>query len=122
MAHVPDATLRHIEALSPDIQDAAFWLIYYVRAAGFPLQITSSVRTRQEQASLVRAGRSLTQRSAHLEGQAFDVDVHGFGRDQVPLWFWEQVGWLGEYLGFRWGGRFPSLKDYGHFENPYAVG
>jgi len=118
VAHVPDATLRHIAVLSPDIQDAAFWLVYVVRSAGFPLQITSSVRSRAEQADLVRLGRSRTQRSAHLEGQAFDVDVHGYGRDQVPLWFWQQVGQLGELLGLRWGGRWGSLKDYGHFENP----
>jgi len=113
--------MAHIRALSPDIQDAAFWLVYYVRTAGFPLQITSSVRTRAEQAALVRAGASLTERSLHLEGQAFDVDIHGYGRDQVPLWFWEQVGALGEYLGFRWGGRWSGFRDYGHFENPYSV-
>ncbi len=121
MAHVPDATLRHIEGLSPDIQLAAWYLVFWVRSAGFPLQITSSLRTRAEQAALVRSGRSLTQRSAHLTGQAFDVDLHGYGRDQVPLWFWEEVGWLGEYLGFRWGGRWSGLRDYGHFENPYVV-
>jgi len=122
MAHVPDATLRHIEALSPDIQDAAWWLVYVVRNAGFPLQITSSVRTRTEQAAIVARGASTTLSSKHLTGQAFDVDVHGYGRDQVPLWFWEQVGWLGEYLGLRWGGRWAGFRDYGHFENPYSVG
>lgn len=120
MAHVPDATLRHIYALSPDIQDAAYYLVLIVRNAGFPLQITSSVRTRAEQAALVRAGRSRTLRSAHLSGQAFDVDVHGYGREQIPLWFWEQLGWLGEYLGLQWGGRWSGFRDYGHFQNPYS--
>lgn len=120
MAHVPDSTLRHIESLSPDIQDAAWWLVYVVRSAGVPLQITSSVRSRAEQAQIVQAGRSQTLQSKHLIGQAFDVDVHGYGRDQIPLWWFEQLGWLGEYLGLRWGGRWTSLKDYGHFENPRA--
>lgn len=118
MAHVPDQTMRHIERLSPDIQLAAWYLVYLVRSAGVPLQITSTLRTREEQAALVRAGRSRTLRSKHLTGQAFDVDIHGWGRDQVPLWIWEELGWLGEYLGLAWGGRFSSLKDYGHFENP----
>jgi len=121
VAHVPDSTMAHIRALSPEMQDAAYWLVYWVREAGIPLQITSSVRTREEQAALVRSGASLTQRSKHLTGQAFDVDVHGYGRDELPLWFWQALGQLGEYLGLRWGGRWSGLKDYGHFENPYSV-
>lgn len=120
MAHVPDSTQRHIERLSPDIQLAAFYLVYIVRSAGIPLQITSTLRTRAEQEALVRSGRSQTLSSKHLIGQAFDVDIHGYGRDEIPLWWWEELGWLGEYLGFRWGGRFSSLRDYGHFENPYS--
>jgi len=120
VAHVPDSTLAHIERLSPDIQDAAFYLVWLVRSAGIPLQITSSTRTQAEQAELVRLGRSLTLKSKHLMGQAFDVDVHGYGRDEISLWFWEQLGQLGEWIGFRWGGRFSGLQDYGHFENPYT--
>jgi len=119
VAHVPDATMAHIRALAPEMQDAAFWMVYLVRNAGFPLQITSSVRTRQEQATLFRMGLSQTTRSPHLDGQAFDVDIHGISRDDIPLWFWEQLGWLGEYLGLEWGGRWPGFRDYGHFENPY---
>lgn len=121
MAHVPDATLRHIENLAPDIQNAAWWLVYIVRTAGFPLQITSSLRSRAEQAAFVRAGASRTLGSKHLIGQAFDVDIHGIARGQIPLWFWEELGWLGEYLGFRWGGRWADPWDPGHFENPYAI-
>jgi len=113
--------MRHIEALSPDIQDAAFWLVYWVRTAGIPLQITSSVRTRSEQAALVSSGRSRAPQSKHLRGQAFDVDVHGIARDKIPMWFWEQLGAGGEYLGLRWGGRFSGFWDPGHFENPYSV-
>jgi len=121
MAHVPDASLRHIKVLSPEIQESAWWLVYVVRSAGYALQITSSVRSRAEQTSLVRSGLSRTLQSKHLSGNAFDVDVHGYGRDQVPLWFWEQVGQLGEYFGLRWGGRWSGFRDYGHFENPYSI-
>jgi len=121
VAHVPDASLRHIRSLHPDIAYAAWYLVNAVRAAGYPLQVTSSLRTRSEQAEFFRSGASLTLRSKHLIGQAFDVDVHGYGRDEVPLWFWYALGTFGESLGFRWGGRFGSLPDYGHFENPRAV-
>ena len=113
--------MAHIRRLSPEIQDAAFWLVYVVRNVGVPLQITSSVRTRQEQAALVRSGRSTTLRSKHLTGQAFDVDIHGWAREDIPLWWWAQLGQLGEYFGFRWGGRWAGFRDYGHFENPRVV-
>lgn len=96
-------------------------MVYLVRSAGVPLQVTSSVRSRAEQASLVQAGRSLTLQSKHLQGQAFDVDIHGYGRDQIPLWWFEQLGQLGEYLGLAWGGRWSGFRDYGHFENPRAL-
>jgi len=121
MAHVPDASMRHIQGLSPDIALSAWYLVKIVRDAGFPLQITSSLRSRTEQASLVRAGSSRLLASKHLVGQAFDVDIHGLSREQIPMWFWSELGWLGEYLGFRWGGRWADPWDPGHFENPRAV-
>lgn len=121
MAHVPDSTLRHIENLAPDIQLAAFYLVYYVRIAGFPLQITSTLRSSAEQAALVRAGSSNLLRSKHLTGHAFDVDIHGISRSEIPRWFWDQLGWLGEYLGLRWGGRWSTPYDPGHFEDPRAI-
>lgn len=121
MAHVTDSTLRHLRQLSPDIQQAAFYLVWAARQAGFALQITSSLRTRQEQARFFASGASLTLKSKHLIGQAFDVDIHGLGRDEVPLWFWWELGPFAERLGFRWGGRWSSPKDWGHFENPRAV-
>lgn len=120
MAHVPDSTMRHLQGLSPDIQLAAWYLVYLVRVAGVPLQITSSLRSRQEQAALVATGRSRTVNSKHLTGQAFDVDIHGWARSDIPLWWFSQLGQLGESLGFRWGGRWSDPFDPGHFENPYV--
>jgi len=113
--------MGHLQRLSPDIQNAAWWLVYYARSAGVPLKITSSTRSNAEQAALVRGGMSQTLKSKHLTGQAFDVDVEGWARDDIPLWWWEGLGQLGEYLGFRWGGRWTGLRDYGHFENPYVA-
>lgn len=117
MAHVPDASLGHIRRLSPDIQLAAYYLVLIVRSVGIPLQITSSLRSISEQAELVRIGASRTMRSGHLDGQAFDVDVHGFARGRIPRWWFYELGQLGESLGLRWGGRFSGFWDPGHFES-----
>ena len=114
--------MAHIRRLSPDAAEAAFWLVFLVRNAGIPLQITSSVRTSAEQAALVRQGRSRTQKSKHLTGDAFDVDIHGWDRSDIPRWWFAQLGQLGELLGLRWGGRFSGFYDPGHFENARAAG
>lgn len=61
-------------------------------------------------------------RSRHLTGDAFDVDVLGMNRDDVPEWWWHQLGNFAEsQLGLRWGGRWKSIRDLGHFEDPRAT-
>jgi len=121
MAAGSDPTVGHLRQLAPFTQHAAIHMVELVRSVGVPLTITSSRRTGTEQRALVRAGNSLTLASKHLSGSAFDVDVHGFGRDEIPLWWFYQLGWLGEQLGLRWGGRWTGLRDYGHFEDPRVV-
>ena len=111
-----DPTESHLRRLEPDTAQLAFWLVLAARQAGVPLWISDSVRTTARQADLVRSGASLTNRSRHLVGRAFDVDVLGFGRDEVPTWFWYRLGPFAERLGLRWGGRISGLRDFGHFE------
>lgn len=114
-----DPTAGHIRSLAEPVRSAAWWMVYAARQAGYPLIITSSVRTREEQARLVTTGRSQTMTSKHLQGLAFDVDIFGMDRDDVPQWFWQQLGpWAESSLGLRWGGRWSTLRDYGHFEAP----
>jgi len=121
MSRGSDSTIGHLRQLAPFTEHAAFHMVEFVRSKGIPLQITSSRRTAGEQRALVRAGSSLTQQSKHLSGNAFDVDVHGYGRDEIPIWWFYQLGWLGEQLGLRWGGRWTGFRDYGHFEDPRAI-
>jgi len=116
-----DPTIGHLRQLAPVAQHAAIHMVELVRQAGIPLTITSSRRTATEQRALVRAGTSLTLQSRHLGGNAFDVDVHGFARDQIPIWWFYQLGSLGEQLGLRWGGRWTGFRDYGHFEDPRVI-
>ena len=116
-----DATIGHLQRLAPGTAAPAFRLVSHVRSAGIPLHITSGVRTPRAQRDLLVRGRSQTTRSRHLTGQAFDVDVLGFGRDQIPRWWFYQLGSLAQPLGLRWGGNFSGFWDPGHFEDARAV-
>lgn len=111
-----DRSAALIAQLTPDAGAAAITLLNAVRAAGIPLVVSSGLRSVAEQQRLVAAGRSRTLRSAHLDGRAFDVDVLGFSRDDIPEWFWQQLGPYGESLGLTWGGRWSNPYDPGHFE------
>lgn len=104
--------------LEPDTRLRAVYLLNAFRAAGIPLMATSGRRSVAEQFSLVWAGKSRSFTSAHLSGRAFDVDVAGWSRDALPLAFWQILGPYGEALGLRWGGRWQSFVDRGHFEAP----
>jgi len=111
-----DPTSSHLTKLHPYVAARAYEFINALREAGVPAWISSSRRTQAEQDALYRSGASKTRNSYHLEGRAFDIDILGYGRDQLPRWWWDAVGAYGESLGFRWGGRFTSFYDAGHFE------
>lgn len=112
-----DQTARHLESLEPTTRAAAVALVDALREAGVPAIITSSRRTFEEQRRLVIAGRSRTLRSKHLSGKAFDLDVYGWRRENLPAWFWAAVGPYAERIGLTWGGRWRSPWDPGHFES-----
>lgn len=116
-------TLDHIRRLDPRIQVRAWYLVHLVNRAlaahDVPerLKITSSRRSLEEQRRLVVLGRSRTLKSAHVAGLAFDVDLEGWAREDVPDSFWWVVGPFAErLLGLTWGGRWNSPYDPGHFE------
>lgn len=111
-----DPTPRHLASLHPYVAARAYQLINAMREVGIPAWISSSVRTQREQDALVASGASRTRNSYHVAGRAFDIDILGYGRDDLPKWWWDQVGAYGERLGFRWGGRFTGFYDAGHFE------
>lgn len=111
-----DPTIRHLQSLQPTIALPAFELVRAARSVGVPLWISDAVRSEAQQRVHVQTGASRTLRSKHLTGEAFDVDVLGFGRDEIPVWWWYSLGSFAEQLGLRWGGRWTGLRDYGHFE------
>lgn len=120
MATLPfDRTAELLEALDPYLAERARFLINGLRELGIPAGITAlgGRRTLSEQQRLIGLGRSNLLRSAHLQGRAFDLDILGMPRDEVPAEFWNILGpWCEENLGLRWGGRWTSPYDPGHFE------
>lgn len=114
-----DPTETQLATLEPRTQLAAYWLIYSLRLAGAPAIVTSALRTIEEQKRLVAEGFSRTLRSKHLDGRAFDIDLHGWNRSDIPRAFWDIVGpWAEANLGLTWGGRWKNPYDPGHFESP----
>ena len=112
-----DRTQYWLDTLDNFTAARAEYFIDSLRRAGLPIVITSGRRTPQEQRVLVASGKSTTQNSRHLTGQAFDVDIYGQDRNRVPAWIWNSIGPYGEQLGLRWGGRWTSFRDVGHFES-----
>lgn len=96
-------------------------MLFYLIAHHFRLEVSliEGRRSRERQSQLVAEGSSQTLESKHLQGLAFDFAFQGVGY-RVPQVYWEACGAIGEWLGLRWGGRWRSLKDYGHLEAPEA--
>ncbi len=104
-----DPTGEKLDTLHPDIQQAAYQLVYAAREAGIPLMIISGLRSPELNAQVGGATHSL-----HLTGRAFDVQVAGYTRDEIPGAWWSALGsWAENFLGLRWGGRF---GDVNHFD------
>jgi peptidoglycan L-alanyl-D-glutamate endopeptidase CwlK len=116
MSQFNDPTIRFLNQLQPRAAALGFQLINAMREAGIPAYISSGRRSYYEQAKLVLGGHSQTLNSRHVEGRAFDIDILGYSRDQLPKQWWLAVGSYAERLGLRWGGRWASFYDAGHFE------
>jgi len=111
-----DPTPAHLGKLQPAVAARAFELVNAARSVGVPLYISSSTRTQSEQAALVKKGASKTMKSKHIAGMAFDIDILGMNRNQIPKEWLLALGEYGEQLGLNWGGRWTSFYDGGHFE------
>lgn len=112
-----DNTAAWIATLAPGVDSAAVEFINELRVRyQLPAVITSGRRDTATQQALLQQGRTTTLQSAHLSGRAFDVDMYGWNRDAVPRWVWDLIGPVGEQHGLRWGGRWKSFVDVGHFE------
>ncbi len=110
-----------LDALHPYFRDKVTMLIAMCKAKGIELAIVESYRTHSKQNEYKSMGKNYTRsgggKSKHQYGLAVDVVPM---IDSVAQWdntrLWRKVGVIGEQLGLRWGGRWKSLYDPGHFE------
>lgn len=128
---VPSALLMRseglIRGLHESIQPFARKLIEAAYEAGISVIVASGARSIEEQNALYEQGRTTPGAivtpvkggsSWHNYGLAFDLaPLNDLGKPHWPAGSepWVTLGKLGESLGLRWGGRFPT-PDVGHFE------
>lgn len=114
-----DSTLDQILTLDYSLQPVAIEFINRARVdLDYPAVIVAggARRSLATQRKLVAAGRSQTLNSKHVLGLAFDVDMLGWSRDDVPWWVYADLGDLGQSMGLTWGGSWSGFPDVGHFE------
>ena len=91
-------------------------LVSFAEITGIKVFVNEWYRTPGRQAELVKAGKSQTYNSKHLQGLAVDLII----LDGVTVvWDFERYRPLGEYwdrIGGIWGGSWKTLKDGVHFE------
>ncbi len=115
---------RALDDLDPRFRPLAYALIAKAAEHLIPVMITCTGRTAAEQAVALASGASAVTHSKHQDGLAIDIvpyliyDAHGPDKlnwtDTDPAW--AVLGTIGEALGLRWGGRWHTPHDPGHFE------
>ncbi|MCU0418101.1 MAG: M15 family metallopeptidase, partial [Cyclobacteriaceae bacterium] len=113
--------IADLEALHPYFRDKVKVLVARCREKGITLAVVETFRTHAKQNEYKSMGKNYTRskggRSKHQYGLAVDVVPI---QDSVAIWdnraLWRKIGAEGERLGLRWGGRWRSLYDPGHFE------
>lgn len=117
---------RALDDLDPRFKPLAIELLARLVEARIPVLVVDTLRTPAEHAINLAAGTSHVARSKHLDGLAIDIVPYEIytlapGGDKLQ-WnsdhpVWPRIGAIGEALGLRWGGRWRSLRDMGHFES-----
>lgn len=135
---------RSLEQITPKLRDGIPKILVAMNSIGFPMMITDTFGTVEDQQELwalgrtkpgpgvsatLPMGRTVTKadgiikksnHQAHADGFGYAVDCC-FVVDGKPSWNenlpWEAYGALGNALGFNWGGNWPS-KDRPHLELP----
>lgn len=121
---MPDVvpTSQSVKELEPVTRQMWFRLEAVAAALGLPLHIILTTRSPEDQEKEYADGDSRVRAwgSWHQHRRAIDF---AFEReDGEPTWDapiekWQLIGLAAEQIGFVWGGRWPTLRDYGHVEN-----
>ena len=131
---------RALSDLNPIFRPLVFEFLARLTEAVIHVVIVDTLRTAAEHEANLKAGKSWTTHSLHLDGAAIDVcplaewELRGHNKlqwdadDQV----WETIGAIGEKVGLKWGvwlkrpatvpawrrrGEFVNV-DLGHFQMP----
>lgn len=118
--------MRGTGNLTAETRELASKFVTACSLAGFKVQITDTLRTKEEQDALYAQGRTKRgqivtnvkyPKSMHNWGLAFDI-CRADGKD--PYFngdgFFNNVGRIGESLGLEWGGSWHSFVDLPHFQ------
>jgi hypothetical protein len=113
--------IADLRSLHPYFRDKISALIRNCKARGINLEVVESYRTHAKQSEYYGMGRKYTRsaggKSKHQYGLAVDLVPVVKG---VAVWenetLWKKIGYEGEKLGLRWGGRWKSPYDPAHFE------
>ncbi len=123
---------RSLDDLLPAAAELARQLLDECERRGFPVFVTSTLRTFFEQDELYAQGRTkpgdkVTNASGglsnHNHGRAFDVAFRSppaadpFADDNP----WDEIGAIGKSLGLEWGGDWTGFRDRPHFQLPSRV-
>ena len=117
---------RDKNLLHPKLRAIAGEFERQCRAAGLPVLITQTMRTKAEQDALYAKGRTAAGKivtncrypdSPHCWGVAFDFcrNVRGHEYDDSDGFF-AKCGAIGKKLGLTWGGDWKNFKDKPHLE------
>jgi peptidoglycan L-alanyl-D-glutamate endopeptidase CwlK len=124
-----------LSLLSPVMRAMTLEFIAKLVERGVYFKIVETWRTEERHADLIASGRSWTTKSKHLLIRETDCDSEAPAAEAIDLapwaiydlhgtdklmWdandpVWEQMGVVGETVGFKWGGRW-GVKDMGHWE------
>lgn len=118
----------------PELVARVLKVLKAMEALGFPMMVTSGLRTAEEQAKLYAQGRTApgkkvtnidgvrkkSNHQAREDGFGHAVDC-AFVVDGKPSWNerlpWAAYGACAKALGLKWGGDWRSLRDMPHLED-----
>lgn len=130
LEHIDDASVRLLNRV--DFRLAAVVLVaslayYKAHSGNRRIKVTSGLRRIEEQQELVRAGKSRTMNSAHLDGLAVDLAIL-LDNGQRAIWGLGEFRRLDTYMqaaapmigladgDLLWGGHWTTLRDGPHWQ------
>jgi D-alanyl-D-alanine carboxypeptidase-like protein len=118
-----DPHFEKLDKLQPKVADLARKLIAMAKDRGIFVAVVEGYRSPEDQEKLYNSHQTMVRSGgAHTKGLAFDLMIYapvgnsdGFiGPGSIH--YFTILGDLAHSLGLSWGGDWPGVKDYPHFE------